>query len=180
MKAQANANDDRLKWIRDAHNIKKENDEQQHTDRMEDYLEVIYELIQKKGYATAVDISEALNVSSPSVTKMLRRLDSSRYLRYEKYRGICLTREGIDVAKNIHEKHGLLSDFLKMIGVDENTANIDAEGIEHHIHPETLKKLERFVKIVKNSAEFIPTEDHKLQTGRKDNSTLSSKTNKIM
>ena len=52
LKAQANANDDRLKWIRDAHNIKKENDEQQHTDRMEDYLEVIYELIQQKGYAT--------------------------------------------------------------------------------------------------------------------------------
>jgi len=100
LKARANANDDRLKWIRDAHNIKKEeDDEQQHTDRMEDYLEVIYELIQKKGYATAVDISESLNVSSPSVTKMLQRLDSNRYLRYEKYRGICLTQEGIDVAK---------------------------------------------------------------------------------
>ena len=176
MKARANANHDRLKWIRDAHNIKKEDDEQQHTDRMEDYLEVIYELIQKKGYATAIDISESLNVSSPSVTKMLRRLDSSRYLRYEKYRGICLTQEGIDVAKSIHEKHGLLSDFLKMIGVDENTANIDAEGIEHHIHPETLKKLERFVNVVKNSAEFSLMQDQKLHTDGKNNSPLSSKT----
>ena len=76
LKARDNVNDDRLKLIRDAHNTKKE-EEEQHTDRMEDYLEVIYELIQQKGYATAVDISESLNVSSPSVTRMLRRLDDS-------------------------------------------------------------------------------------------------------
>ena len=99
MKARANANDDRLKWIRDAHNIKKEDDEQQHTDRMEDYLEVIYELIQKKGYATAIDISESLNVSSPSVTKMLQRLEENKYLRYERYRGISLTNEGVSMAE---------------------------------------------------------------------------------
>jgi Mn-dependent DtxR family transcriptional regulator len=154
LKVRANANDDRLKWIRDAHNIKKENDEQQHTDRMEDYLEVIYELIQKKGYATAIDISESLNVSSPSVTKMLQRLDESKYLRYERYRGISLTNEGVSMAENIHEKHSLLVEFLRMIGVDENVANIDAEGIEHHLHPETLKKLQKCINIVKNSHEL--------------------------
>jgi Mn-dependent DtxR family transcriptional regulator len=58
---------------------------------MEDYLEVIYELIQHKGYATAVDISESLNVSPPSITEMLQRLDENKYLHYEKYRGISLT-----------------------------------------------------------------------------------------
>ena len=105
LKGRSDISENRLKSIRDAHNKKEDEQEQLHTDRMEDYLEVIYELIQKKGYATAVDISKSLNVSSPSVTKMLRRLDNSRYLRYEKYRGICLTQEGIDVAKNIHEKH---------------------------------------------------------------------------
>ena len=55
---------------------------------MEDYLEVIYELVEEKGYATTVDISTYLNVSSPSVTKMVQRLDESGYLNYEKYRGI--------------------------------------------------------------------------------------------
>jgi Mn-dependent DtxR family transcriptional regulator len=139
-------NDDRLKVIRAAHNTKREAAADQHTDRMEDYLEVIYELIKQKGYATVVDISESLNVSSPSVTKMLQRLDESKYLRYEKYRGINLTNEGIAVAENIREKHHLLAEFFKMIGVDENTANIDAEGIEHHLHPETLKKLQHFIK----------------------------------
>jgi Mn-dependent DtxR family transcriptional regulator len=142
-------NEDRLKVIRAAHNTKRETAEDQHTDRMEDYLEVIYELIKQKGYATAVDISESLNVSSPSVTKMLQRLDESKYLRYEKYRGINLTNEGTAVAENIREKHRLLAEFFKMIGVDENIANIDAEGIEHHLHPETLKKLQHFIKSFK-------------------------------
>lgn len=138
--------DNRLKVIRDVHNTKKDSTRDQHTDRMEDYLEVIYELMKQKGYATAVDISESLNVSSPSVTKMLQRLNESKYLRYEKYRGINLTDEGIAVAESIREKHNSLAEFFKMIGVDENIANIDAEGVEHHLHPETLKKLQAFIR----------------------------------
>ncbi|MGC2685966.1 MAG: winged helix-turn-helix transcriptional regulator, partial [Candidatus Nitrosopolaris sp.] len=124
-----NDSDNRLELIRDAHSLKEKVREEQHTDRMEDYLEVIYELIRKKGYATQTDISESLNVSLPSVSKMLQRLEESKYLKYEKYRGINLTQEGINVAVNIREKHGLLSEFFKMIGVDEDIANIDAEGI---------------------------------------------------
>ena len=144
--------DNRLKLIRDAHNVKQKVIHEQHTDRMEDYLEVIYELIKKRGYATQTDISESLNVSLPSVTKMLQRLDESKYLVYEKYRGINLTEEGIEVAENIHEKHGLLSEFFKMIGVDKDVANIDAEGIEHHLHPQTLKKLREFIRTHKKEA----------------------------
>jgi Mn-dependent DtxR family transcriptional regulator len=154
LKGRSNISENRLKSIRDAHNKKEDEQEQLHTDRMEDYLEVIYELIQKKGYATAIDISESLNVSSPSVTKMLQRLDESKYLRYERYRGISLTNEGVSMAENIHEKHSLLIEFLKMIGVDENVANIDAEGIEHHLHPETLKKLQVFINVIKKNHGF--------------------------
>jgi Mn-dependent DtxR family transcriptional regulator len=145
----------RLESIRNAHNAKEkqgEDDDNNRTDRMEDYLEVIYELIQQKGYATTIDISSYLNVSSPSVTKMLQKLDESRYLDYEKYRGIRLTLEGSIIAKNIRQRHSLLVEFLKMIGVNEGTANKDAEGIEHHLHPETLEKLEEFVKVIKRTA----------------------------
>jgi Mn-dependent DtxR family transcriptional regulator len=138
--------ENRLILIRNAHNVKEKAIHEQHTDRMEDYLEVIYELIKKKGYATQTDISESLNVSLPGVSKMLQRLDDSKYVKYEKYRGINLTQEGIEVAENIHEKHGLLSELFKMIGVDEDIANIDAEGIEHHLHPQTLKKLREFIR----------------------------------
>jgi DtxR family transcriptional regulator, manganese transport regulator len=139
--------DKRLDFIRWAHNEKKENEIR--TDRMEDYLEVIYELIQQKGYATTTDISKYLNVSSPSVTKMVKKLDDNRYLIYEKYRGLSLTTEGINIAKNIHEKHSLFVEFLKMIGVDDETAHLDAEGIEHHLHPQTIKKLESFIILLK-------------------------------
>jgi|ERR671922_94816 Mn-dependent DtxR family transcriptional regulator len=136
----------RLEFIRDAHNAQKIG----RTTRMEDYLEVIYELITKKGYATTVDISDYLNVSSPSVTKMLQRLNESGHVNYERYRGISLTESGVAIAKNMHDRHGILADFLKMIGVGEDTANRDAEGIEHHLHPETLKKLEEFIRLVKS------------------------------
>jgi Mn-dependent DtxR family transcriptional regulator len=117
---------------------------------MEDYLEVIYELVQYKGYATTIEISEYLNVSSPSVTYMIQRLGESGHLDYEKYRGIRLTEKGILVAKNIRERHGLLAEFLKMIGVDEDTASKDAEGIEHYLQPKTLEKLEKFIEDIKN------------------------------
>jgi Mn-dependent DtxR family transcriptional regulator len=138
----------RLEAIRDAHSIEGHSS---HTDRMEDYLEVIYELVKEKGYATPIDISEYLNVSSPSVTKMVQRLDESGHLNYEKYRGIRLTDQGTIIAKDIHERHNLLLEFLKMISVTDNIANRDAEGLEHHLHPETLKKLEEFVKAWKKN-----------------------------
>lgn len=118
------------------------------TDRMEDYLEIIYELVQQKGYATSVDITECLNVSAPSVTKMMRRLDLKGYLEYEKYRGIRLTNQGKAVAENIKKRHKLLTEFFKLIGVSEDIANQDAEGIEHHLHAETLEKLEHFLSTV--------------------------------
>jgi Mn-dependent DtxR family transcriptional regulator len=139
------AKDNRLEAIRDANSAKKED----RTDRMEDYLEVIYELVEQKGYATTVDISTYLNVSSPSVTKMTQRLDETGYLKYEKYRGIRLTDEGVRIAQNIQNRHGLLAEFFKMIGVDEESANSDAEGIEHHLHPETIKRLEDFMNVLK-------------------------------
>ena len=146
----------RLESIRSVNNAipRKRTGKEDRTIRMEDYLEVIYELIQQKGYATTTDISNYLNVTLPSVTKMIRKLDEIRCLDYEKYRGIRLTEEGIAVAKNIHERHSLLTEFFKIIGIDEETANRDAEGIEHHLHSQTLKKLQEFVKLIKNNQDL--------------------------
>jgi Mn-dependent DtxR family transcriptional regulator len=63
------------------------------------------------------------------------------------YRGVSLTQEGRDIAKSVCEKHSLMAEFFKIIGVDENIANADAEGIEHHLHPQTLKKLQEFINL---------------------------------
>jgi Mn-dependent DtxR family transcriptional regulator len=139
--------DARLTSIRDANRTIRE----ERTDRMEDYLEVIYELVLQKGYATTVDISDYLNVSSPSVTRMMKKLHETGFIRYEKYRGMSLTEKGIEVAKAIHKRHGILAEFFKMIGVQDDIANEDAEGIEHHLHSETLMKLETFVNRMKRN-----------------------------
>ncbi len=112
------------------------------TDRIEDYLEIVYMLIQLKGYATNIDISECLNVSAPGVSKMMQRLHTAGYLKYEKYRDIRLTEQGEKIAINIQKTHELLTEFFKMIGVREDIANFDAEGITHHLHSETMQRLE--------------------------------------
>ena len=141
------SNDSRLVLIRGANNAKKP----ECTYRMEDYLEIIYELVQHKGYATLADVAEHLNVRPPSVTTMMRRLDQSGLLIYEKYRGIKLTERGMDIAKIIHNRHSVLSEFLRMIGVNEKVANEDAESMEHYLHPQTMLQLTELMHILKVS-----------------------------
>jgi Mn-dependent DtxR family transcriptional regulator len=68
-----------------------------------------------------------------------------------KYRGMRLGEKGIDIARHISQRHDILCDFFKMIGVDEGIANKDSEGMEHNLNPETLKKLEEFIKSVKKN-----------------------------
>ena len=105
---------------------------------VEDYLERILELMNAKGYARVVDIAASLKISQASVTNMVQRLDADGLLKYEKYRGLVLTSAGKTVARNITRRHELLSDFLKLLGLDEQVIYRDVEGMEHHISPSTL------------------------------------------
>lgn len=109
---------------------------------VEDYLEQILELINTKGYARVVDIAERLKISQASVTNMVQKLDGEGLLKYEKYRGLVLTTAGEELAKNITRRHQLLTDFLKLLGLDDQTIYHDVEGMEHHISPSTLKAIE--------------------------------------
>lgn len=108
------------------------------TPSMEDYLERIYNLIEEKGYARVSDIAEALEVHPSSVTKMVQKLDKDKYLVYEKYRGLVLTPKGKKVGKRLVDRHTLLEDFLRLIGVDEEHIYKDVEGIEHHLSWESI------------------------------------------
>ena len=107
----------------------------------QDYLEAIHELIETKGYAKAVEVAERLHLKGPSVTRMVQKLSRDGYLRYEKYRGIVMTDQGRLTATDMQRRHHLLKNFLVSLGVDIKTANADAEGMEHHISPKTLKCL---------------------------------------
>lgn len=109
---------------------------------VEDYLERILELINTKGYARVVDIAQSLNISQASVTNMIQRLDAEGLLKYEKYRGLVLTTAGETLARNITERHQLLTDFLQLLGLDDQVIYHDVEGMEHHISPPTVRAIE--------------------------------------
>ena len=116
--------------------------------RVEDYLEVVYDLIQEKGYARFSDIAERLDVKLPSVTRMLQRLNDMGLIVYEPYRGLTLTDKGEETARFIQRKHATIVRFLQILGIEEKTAKLDAEGIEHHVHKVTLNRIEHFVNFV--------------------------------
>lgn len=109
---------------------------------VEDYLERIFELMTKKGYARVVDIAASLQISQASVTNMLQRLDAEGFINYEKYRGLILTKSGEAVARAIAQRHELLTDFLMLLGVPSEVREHDIEGIEHHMSSSTLLAIE--------------------------------------
>ena len=125
------------------------------SDRMEDYLEVISELVDMKGYAATLDISRYMNVSPPSVTKMLKKLDADGYLEYEKYYGINLTDEGQRIADIIKQKHGILLEFFEILGIGKEIANQDAEGRAHHLNPKTIRQIRKFVTFFKANPKMM-------------------------
>jgi Mn-dependent DtxR family transcriptional regulator len=89
-----------------------------------------------------VDIASGLNIAQASVTNMVQRLDAEGLLKYEKYRGLVLTTAGETLARNITRRHHLLTDFLKLFGLDDEVIHHDVEGMEHHISPPTLHAIE--------------------------------------
>ena len=125
--------------------------------RVEDYLEVVYDLIQEKGYARSSDIAERLVVKLPSVTRMLRKLSDMGLIVYERYRGLRLTDKGEEMARFIQRKHATIVRFLRILGIEEKTAKLDAEGIEHHVHKVTLNRIEHFVNFVSKHPSWFKT-----------------------
>ncbi|KKK37662.1 manganese transport transcriptional regulator [Mesobacillus campisalis] len=111
------------------------------TPSMEDYIEQIYILIEEKGYARVSDIAEALSVHPSSVTKMVQKLDKDQYLVYEKYRGLVLTPKGEKTGKRLVDRHELLEQLLKIIGVKEENIYRDVEGIEHHLSWDAIDRI---------------------------------------
>ena len=141
----------RLESIKAAHKTKKVSS----TTREEDYLEVIAELVELKGYATTLDVSRFMNVSPPSVTKMLQKLDEKKYLEYEKYHGINLTNMGKQVADTIRRKHSTLLEFFEILNVGKEIANQDAEGLEHHLNSKTIRQLRKYITFLKSNPKII-------------------------
>jgi Mn-dependent DtxR family transcriptional regulator len=125
------------------------------TSSMEDYLEKIYELMKEKGYARVSDIASSLSVQPSSVTKMIQKLDDKKLVTYEKYRGIVLTAKGEQLGRLMKQRHKRLEEFLRLLGVSEETIQRDVEGIEHHVSPSTMNALSNLVLFFDQHAECL-------------------------
>ena len=112
----------------------------------EDYVELIADLIDSTGEARATDIARRLGVTHASVTKTIARLQQGGLVTTQPYRAIFLTQEGRRIADASKRRHEIVVAFLLAIGVGEDVARADAEGLEHHVSAETLAAFERVVR----------------------------------
>ena len=120
--------------------------EARRTELMEDYVELIANLLARSGEARQTDIARCLGVAQPTVAKMLKRLIEDGLVTQRPYRGVFLTEAGRTLADATRRRHEIVETFLRRIGVSPDAARNDAEGIEHHVGAETLKAFERFLK----------------------------------
>ncbi|WP_319528884.1 manganese-binding transcriptional regulator MntR [uncultured Cohaesibacter sp.] len=112
---------------------------------MEDYVEMIGDLIAEHGEARVADIAERMGVAHPTATKAISRLKKEGLAVSRPYRGIFLTDEGAALADRVRDRHRSVVSLLIAVGVPPETAEIDAEGIEHHVSQKTLEAFEKFL-----------------------------------
>ncbi len=119
------------------------------TETAEDYVELIADLIEATGEARIVDLSKRFGVSQATVNKVITRLKREGLVIAQPYRSLFLTDKGKALAESCKVRHLIIVAFLKSIGVSEKVAEMDAEGLEHHVSAETLKAFEAYIKTQK-------------------------------
>ena len=109
------------------------------TELAEDYVEAIAEIAASHGSCRVVDLAKHFGVSHVTVNRTVGRLQNEGLVKTEPYKPVGLTAKGARLAVRCRERHEIVYQFLLAIGVDPQTAAIDAEGIEHHVSPATLR-----------------------------------------
>lgn len=104
----------------------------------EDYVEAIADLIAENGEARVVDLAHRFGVTHVSVNRTVMRLQRIGYVTTQPYRAIFLTVAGRKLAAACKRRHQLVVEFLCSLGIPRRVAEMDAEGIEHHVSPRTL------------------------------------------
>ena len=118
----------------------------QSTALLEDYAELIADLLGSGGEARPTDIARRLGVSHATAIKNVARLKREGLATSKPYRGIFLTHDGEALAHRVRSRHRLVVEVLVALGVPVETAEQDAEGIEHHVSSATLSAFDRFLK----------------------------------
>ena len=116
------------------------------TEVAQDYVEAIADLSVSLGEARVVDLARRLGVTHVTVNRTLARLKKNGFVNTKPYRAIFLTKAGHTLAEECKRRHETVVAFLRSLGVPEKAAEMDAEGIEHHVSSETLAVFERLLK----------------------------------
>lgn len=111
----------------------------------EDYVEAIAEISDAQGACRAVDLAQRFGVSHVTVNRTISRLVRDGLATTEPYAPVVLTTKGRRIAQRSKARHETVYQFLRALGVSETVAAADAEGIEHHVSPETLALMEKFI-----------------------------------
>jgi DtxR family manganese transport transcriptional regulator len=105
---------------------------------VEDYVEAIADLIGESAEARVVDLAKRLGVTHVTVIRTIARLQKAGFVTAQPYRSIFLTEKGQALAATCKSRHETVLSFLRSLGIPERVAEMDAEGIEHHVSPATL------------------------------------------
>jgi len=114
---------------------------------LEDYVELIADLLATGGEARPTDIARRLGVSHVTAIKTISRLKREGLATGRPYRGVFLTEEGRKLAARVRARHRLVVDVLLALGVPVEAAEADAEGIEHYVSETTLKAFADFLRL---------------------------------
>ncbi len=126
----------------------------------EDYLEAILVLQRKNGYVRSLDIAEYIGVTKPSISNATKLLREGGFLSMDENKLIHLTPLGQEVAERIYERHQVLTELLRYIGVNPETAEQDACKIEHDLSIDTFDKLKRVWEKVRENGPSSEASDH--------------------
>jgi DtxR family manganese transport transcriptional regulator len=116
------------------------------TEKAQDYVEAISEIMEERGECRLVDIARRFAVTHVTANRTVARLKRDGYAISAPYGPIELTESGRKLAEFSHKRHRIVAEFLQAIGVPESVAEHDAEGIEHHVSPETLAAMASFTR----------------------------------
>ena len=116
------------------------------TETAEDYVEAVAEILTKKEVCRLVDLSSHFGVSHVTANRIVARLVKEGLLTTEPYQPILLSSKGRRLAAQCRSRHETVFSFLLALGIDELTARVDAEGMEHHVSPKTLAVFRSFIE----------------------------------
>lgn len=118
---------------------------------LEDYLEIICNLLETSQSVKAVEIAKKLNISRASVSEALTKLADKDYILYEGHKGITITEKGLKKAQEVIDKHNTLTTFfVDVLGLEKEEAIANACKIEHVISNELFSKLKQFKSFCDN------------------------------